>query len=112
MSKPPLVLIVEDEPAIAELLSVNLRHNGFTPIWAEDGTTAQRELEGAGFVVTRESRTLAPGDSNVGRVTSQTPTGGQQARKGSTVTIVVGVAEATTTTTSSTTTSTTSTSTP
>ena len=45
MSKPPLVLIVEDEPAIAELLSVNLRHNGFTPIWAEDGTTAQRELD-------------------------------------------------------------------
>ena len=45
MSKPPLVLIVEDEPAIAELLSVNLRHNGFTPIWAEDGATAQRELD-------------------------------------------------------------------
>ena len=38
------VLIVEDEPAIAELIAVNLRHNGFTPISAEDGAAAQREL--------------------------------------------------------------------
>ncbi len=45
MKKHPSVLIVEDEPAIAELLSVNLRHNGFTPIWAEDGAAAQREIE-------------------------------------------------------------------
>ena len=44
MKKFPLVLIVEDEPAIAELFAVNLRHNGFTPIWAEDGEAAQREL--------------------------------------------------------------------
>ena len=45
MRNIPTVLIVEDEPAIAELISVNLRHNGFTPIWAEDGTAAQRELD-------------------------------------------------------------------
>ncbi|MBC7438302.1 MAG: phosphate regulon transcriptional regulator PhoB [Bdellovibrionales bacterium] len=43
--KIPRVLIVEDEPAIAELIAVNLRHNGFTPIWAEDGASAQRELD-------------------------------------------------------------------
>ncbi|KFJ12157.1 phosphate regulon transcriptional regulatory protein PhoB [Delftia acidovorans] len=41
----PMVLIVEDEPAIAELIAVNLRHNGFQPVWAEDGVTAQRELD-------------------------------------------------------------------
>ena len=41
----PRVLIVEDEKAIAELISVNLRHNGFTPIWSEDGDTAQREID-------------------------------------------------------------------
>ena len=41
----PRVLIVEDEPAIAELIAVNLRHNGFQPIWAEDGDAAQRELD-------------------------------------------------------------------
>ena len=40
-----MVLIVEDEPAIAELIAVNLRHNGFQPVWAEDGVTAQRELD-------------------------------------------------------------------
>jgi two-component system, OmpR family, phosphate regulon response regulator PhoB len=41
----PRVLIVEDEPSIAELIAVNLRHNGFQPVWAEDGTAAQRELD-------------------------------------------------------------------
>ena len=45
MKKMPMVLIVEDEPAIAELIAVNLRHNGFQPVWAEDGVTAQRELD-------------------------------------------------------------------
>jgi two-component system, OmpR family, phosphate regulon response regulator PhoB len=28
----PRILIVEDEPAIAELIAVNLRHNGFQPV--------------------------------------------------------------------------------
>jgi two-component system phosphate regulon response regulator PhoB len=45
MKKQPRVLIVEDEPAIAELVAVNLRHNGFAPVWAEDGAAAQRELD-------------------------------------------------------------------
>ncbi len=45
MKHQPRVLIVEDEPAIAELIAVNLRHNGFQPIWAEDGVSAQRELD-------------------------------------------------------------------
>jgi two-component system, OmpR family, phosphate regulon response regulator PhoB len=45
MKNSPRVLVVEDEPAIAELLAVNLRHNGFQPVWAEDGIAAQRELD-------------------------------------------------------------------
>jgi two-component system phosphate regulon response regulator PhoB len=45
MKNVPRVLVVEDEPAIAELVSVNLRHNGFQPVWAEDGASAQRELD-------------------------------------------------------------------
>jgi len=45
MKKLPRVLVVEDEPAIAELVAVNLRHNGFQPIWAADGDSAQRELD-------------------------------------------------------------------
>ena len=45
MKRLPRVLIVEDEPSIAELIAVNLRHNGFTPIWSEDGDSAQRELD-------------------------------------------------------------------
>ncbi|RYF64021.1 MAG: response regulator, partial [Comamonadaceae bacterium] len=43
--KKPRVLIVEDESSIAELIAVNLRHNGFEPIWAEDGVSAQREID-------------------------------------------------------------------
>jgi two-component system phosphate regulon response regulator PhoB len=39
------VLIVEDEPAIAELIAVNLRHSGFVPVLAEDGVAAQREMD-------------------------------------------------------------------
>jgi two-component system phosphate regulon response regulator PhoB len=45
MKNVPRVLVVEDEPSIAELVAVNLRHNGFQPIWAEDGDAAQRELD-------------------------------------------------------------------
>ena len=45
MKKLPRVLIVEDEAAIAELIAVNLRHNGFSPVWASDGEAAQRELD-------------------------------------------------------------------
>jgi two-component system phosphate regulon response regulator PhoB len=41
----PRVLIVEDEPSIAELIAVNLRHNGFEPVCAPDGEAAQRELD-------------------------------------------------------------------
>ena len=45
MKPSPRVLIVEDEAPIAELIAVNLRHNGFTPVWAEDAEAAQRELD-------------------------------------------------------------------
>lgn len=41
----PRVLIVEDEPSIAELISINLRHNGLSPLWVEDGQGAQREID-------------------------------------------------------------------
>jgi two-component system, OmpR family, phosphate regulon response regulator PhoB len=45
MKMQPRILIVEDEPAIAELIAVNLRHNGMSPVWAEDGESAQREID-------------------------------------------------------------------
>jgi two-component system phosphate regulon response regulator PhoB len=47
MRHMPAVLVVEDEPAIAELIAVNLRHNGFRPTWAMDSASAQRELDAA-----------------------------------------------------------------
>jgi two-component system, OmpR family, phosphate regulon response regulator PhoB len=45
LKNSPRVLVVEDEPSIAELISVNLRHNGFQPVWAEEGIAAQREMD-------------------------------------------------------------------
>lgn len=45
MRKLPQVLIVEDEPAIAELIAINLRHHGFAPLCAEDGPSAQKMLD-------------------------------------------------------------------
>ncbi|MFM1908160.1 MAG: hypothetical protein RLZZ591_1837 [Pseudomonadota bacterium] len=45
MRRMPGVLIVEDEPAVAELISVNLRHHGFQPTWAMDSMTAQAEID-------------------------------------------------------------------
>ena len=45
--RTPTILLVEDEPAIAELISVNLRHSGFRPIWAIDGAAAQVEIDDA-----------------------------------------------------------------
>ena len=45
MKTQPRILIVEDEPAIAELMAVNLRHNGFQPVWTMDAVGAQKELD-------------------------------------------------------------------
>ena len=45
MKTMPAVLVVEDEAAIAELIAVNLRHNGFRPTWSIDGVSAQREID-------------------------------------------------------------------
>src|SRR5574343_1837483 len=45
MRKLPRVLVIEHEPAIAELIAVNLRHNGFAPTVVFDGAAAQREID-------------------------------------------------------------------
>ena len=42
---PARILIVEDEPAIRDLISVNLRHAGFEPIEAADADQARREID-------------------------------------------------------------------
>ena len=45
MKNRPRILVVEDEPAIAELIAVNLQHGGFEVVVAQDSVTAQRELD-------------------------------------------------------------------
>ncbi len=41
-----LVLVVEDEPAIAELISLNLRHAGYEVVIATDAEQAQQAVNG------------------------------------------------------------------
>ncbi len=41
----PKVLIVEDEPSIAELICINLRHNGLSPTWVDNGEKAQESID-------------------------------------------------------------------
>jgi two-component system phosphate regulon response regulator PhoB len=45
MRKMPRVLVVEDEADIAELVAVNLRHNGFAPLLVFDAESARREVD-------------------------------------------------------------------
>ena len=47
MKQKPRILVVEDEPAIAELIAVNLQHGGFEAVLAYDSVAAQRELDAA-----------------------------------------------------------------
>jgi two-component system phosphate regulon response regulator PhoB len=39
------ILIVEDEPAIRELLALNLRHAGYEPVQAADAAAARRAID-------------------------------------------------------------------
>jgi len=41
----PRVLIVEDEPSIAELICINLKHNGLSPTWVDNGEKAQVSID-------------------------------------------------------------------
>jgi len=45
VSHKPSVLVVEDEPSIAELISVNLRHNGFDVTVVQESVEAQRAID-------------------------------------------------------------------
>ncbi len=45
MKNIPRVLVVEDEPAIAELVAINLKHAGFLPVCVGDGISAQTEID-------------------------------------------------------------------
>jgi two-component system, OmpR family, phosphate regulon response regulator PhoB len=45
MNALPRILVVEDEPAIAELIAVNLRHGGFESVVAYESVAAQREID-------------------------------------------------------------------
>ena len=42
---PASILVVEDEPAIRDLLAVNLRHGGYRPLQASDAGSARRQID-------------------------------------------------------------------
>ena len=62
---------------------------GIPPVVGETAQQAVTDLEGAGFSVTQQYVAVAD-PSQDGIVQSQSPEGGSQATKGSTVTIVIG----------------------
>jgi serine/threonine-protein kinase len=66
--------------------------------------TARQELDLAGFQIEVTEQPLPPGSPDDGRVLAQSPSGGQRADVGSTVSITVGRAEVLPTTTTTTTT--------
>ena len=66
--------------------------------------TARQELDLAGFQIQVTEQALPPGSPDDGRVLAQSPSGGQRADVGSTVSITVGRAEILPTTTTTTTT--------
>ncbi len=45
MPEPHKVLVVEDEPSIADLIAINLKHAGYEPSVVFDANGAQREIE-------------------------------------------------------------------
>lgn len=45
MKMAPRILTVDEDPAIAELILPNLRHNGSSTFWAEDGQSALQKLD-------------------------------------------------------------------
>ena len=51
MSSKPIVLIVEDEPGIADTLQYALRTEGFEPRWCASGETALEQAAGVALVI-------------------------------------------------------------
>ena len=50
---PELILVVEDEPSIAEVVGLYLRRSGYDVIFAQDGLDAQNKIE---FSLPRSNR--------------------------------------------------------
>ena len=51
MAAKPIVLIVEDEPGIADTLQYALRTDGFEPRWCATGEAALSQSEGVALVI-------------------------------------------------------------
>jgi two-component system, OmpR family, catabolic regulation response regulator CreB len=51
MSSRPVILIVEDEPGIADTLQYALRTEGFEPRWCASGEAALQQAPGAALVI-------------------------------------------------------------
>ncbi len=96
---------VERNTVVQIVVSTGVEQVSAPNVVGQTEADARSEIQARGLVVTVTPQSVPAGDPNAGRVISQTPAGGQDVNKGSTVSIVVGVAS-TTTTSASTTTST------
>ncbi|MBU6217435.1 MAG: PASTA domain-containing protein, partial [Acidobacteria bacterium] len=101
---------IEKGSTVTVVVSTGVEQVQIPSVVGDPRNEAEQSLVNKGFRVEVVEQDLSPGDSNVGKVMSQQPTGGSSAAKGSTVRITVGraTASSTTTTTEAPTTSTTS----
>lgn len=102
---PPGGASVERNSVIQIVVSTGVEQVRVPDVVGQTEADARDEIRDRGLVVAVTPQSVPAGDPNAGRVLSQDPAGGRDADRGSTVSIVVGVAApATTTTTASTTT--------
>jgi len=99
----------EKGSTVTVIVSTGVEQVGVPDVVNQSESSATATLQGRGFDVKVRTTTVSPGDPGVGRVTDQSPDGGTEAPRGSTVEITVGVAAATSSTSSSTSSSSTST---
>jgi serine/threonine-protein kinase len=107
---PPAGSSVDKGSTVTVIVSTGTKQVTVPDVVNRTESDATSTLEGRGFGVSVRTKSVPSGDASVGRVISQSPSGGSTEDEGSTVEITVGVAAATTTTSS--TSSTTSTSAP
>jgi eukaryotic-like serine/threonine-protein kinase len=99
---PNIGLVAQQSPAAGQILdfggTVTIRvgraatEAQVPDVVGDDEATAQQAIEAEGFVfATGDETPLAPGDSNIGRVVSQSPPGLTVHPIGSTVTVSIGV---------------------
>jgi serine/threonine-protein kinase len=101
---PPGGSSVQRNSVVQIVVSTGVEQVRVPDVVGQTEADARDEIRSRGLVVAVTPQSVPAGDPSAGRVISQDPSGGRDVDRGSTVSIVVGVAAAATTTTTTTTT--------